>query len=110
MWARPWLLFALLLPLGTAQALRCGTDLVTEGDHVLEVLEVCGEPAYRDQRVIYKTVRHRRPYHGHKEIQVPIVVEEWVYNFGPRRFMRRLRFYDGELVDVDTLGYGYRPR
>jgi Protein of unknown function (DUF2845) len=30
-----------------------------------------------------------------------------VYNLGPSKLMRRLRFEDGKLVDIETLGYGY---
>ena len=39
-----------------------------------------------------------------------IAVETWTYNLGPSSFMRRLRFEDGELVNIETLGYGYHPR
>jgi uncharacterized protein YvpB len=38
---------------------------------------------------------------------VEIPVEVWVYNLGPNKLMRRLRFEDGLLVNVDELGYGY---
>ena len=34
-------------------------------------------------------------------------MEIWTYNFGPNKLMRRLRFVDGELQDIETLGYGY---
>jgi len=38
---------------------------------------------------------------------VEIPVDVWVYNLGPNKLMRRLRFEDGKLVDIETLGYGY---
>jgi uncharacterized protein YvpB len=38
---------------------------------------------------------------------VEVRVEIWTYNFGPHKLMRRLRFDDGELVEIETLGYGY---
>ena len=41
------------------------------------------------------------------ETYVEIPVEIWIYNLGPRRLMRRLRFEDGRLVDIETLDYGY---
>ncbi|WP_348946394.1 DUF2845 domain-containing protein [Chitinibacter sp. FCG-7] len=34
-------------------------------------------------------------------------VSEWLYNFGPDRLMLQLRFLDGQLQDVKTLGYGH---
>ena len=50
---------------------------------------------------------HRgRPFHlGDGLVEVP--VETWTYNLGPHKLMRRLRFEDGIVVDIDTLGYGY---
>jgi hypothetical protein len=32
---------------------------------------------------------------------------EMVYNFGPRKLIRILRFEGGYLVDIRTAGYGY---
>ena len=110
---RKWI-FALGLALAAASpayaALRCGTHLVSEGDTRSEVIAKCGQPAEIDQR----TAILRRPLVwiggrpvtvGESLIEVP--VEVWVYNFGPNKLMRRLRFEDGLLVDIDTLGYGY---
>ena len=93
-----------------ADSLRCGTRLVSEGDTRLEVEARCGPPAdiIRRTRLAAPIIwRHGRPYRvGSGEIE--IVVEEWTYNLGPHRFMRRVRFEDGVVVAVDTLGYGYR--
>ncbi|MDX1656023.1 MAG: DUF2845 domain-containing protein, partial [Candidatus Competibacteraceae bacterium] len=99
----------LLLLLGSVQpalALRCGTDLVLEGDHKVEVLATCGEPEYRDRFVIYQRVPELG-HHREEELLVPVQVEEWVYNFGPHRFMRRLLFHDGRLFKIETLSYGH---
>ena len=35
------------------------------------------------------------------------IIETWTYNFGPRAFLRRLKFVDGRLVKIVTGGYGY---
>jgi len=35
-------------------------------------------------------------------------VTELVYNFGPRKLMRKLRFEGGLLTSIETIGYGYR--
>ena len=40
-----------------------------------------------------------------RSVEVP--VETWVYNFGPSKFMRKLRFEDGVLVEIKVLDYGY---
>lgn len=93
-----------------ADALRCGTRLVTDGDTRAQVEARCGAPAdiSRRTRLAAPIVwRHGRPYRiGDGAIEVEI--EEWTYNLGPQRFMRRVRFEDGLVVAVDTLGYGYR--
>ena len=107
-----------LLPVGLAlaatspahAAFRCGSHLVTEGATRSEVVAKCGDPTEIDQR---SAILRRplvwvggRPYSvGESLVEVP--VEVWVYNLGPSKLMRRLRFEDGLLVDIDTLGYGY---
>jgi hypothetical protein len=94
----------------SADALRCGTRLVTEGDTRALVEARCGAPAdiIRRTRLAAPIVwRYGRPYRvGDGPIEV--VIEEWTYNLGPQRFMRRVRFEDGRVVAVETLGYGYR--
>lgn len=106
--------FVLLLGLLAAgpsfAALRCGSSLVSEGDTRSEVAAKCGEP---DDIVTKKSVFRRpviwtrgRPYFiGEDYIEVQ--VEAWIYNFGPNKFMRSLRFEDGILAEIETLGYGY---
>lgn len=93
-----------------ADALRCGTRLITEGDTRTQVEARCGAPAdiMRRTRLAAPIIwRHGRPYRvGDSAIEV--VIEEWTYNFGPQRFMRRVRFEDGVVVAVETLDYGYR--
>jgi hypothetical protein len=107
-----WLLaFGLALAAASpAYAFRCGTHLVSEGDTRSEVIAKCGDPTEVDQRT---TILRRpivwirgRPFNvGEGLVEIP--VEVWVYNLGPNKLMRRLRFEDGLLVDVDELGYGY---
>lgn len=107
-----WLL-ALGLSLAAADeahAFRCGNSLVTEGNTRSIVLARCGEPAeIESHRAIM-----RRPLewidgkvYTVGEALVEISVDVWIYNLGPRKLMRRLRFEDGRLVSIETLGYGY---
>lgn len=108
--ALPVILFAsLLLASTTASAFHCGTHLVHEGDTKGEVRAKCGEPTDIETRSILRRPyvwRHGRPiYVGPSLVEVP--VEFWTYNLGPNKFMRRLRFEDGELMEIETLGYGY---
>ena len=90
--------------------IRCGTRVVSEGATRYEVAAKCGEP---NEVVTQKSVFRRpviwtdgRPYFvGEDFIEIP--VESWVYNLGPNKLMRRLRFEGGVLTEIESLGYGY---
>lgn len=106
-------LFILLVASGVAAAapgsFRCGNDLVLEGDVRSRVRVKCGEPTEVSHSVAWRSPvywHHGYPYHlGGSVREVP--VEVWTYNRGPNSFMRRLRFEDGVLIEIETLGYGY---
>ena len=111
---RTWILLALGLSLVATvpanAALRCGSHLVSEGDSRSEVVAKCGEPTEINQKsAILRQptvwVGGRRYVVGNGLVEIPI--EVWIYNLGPNKLMRRLRFEDGVLVDIDTMGYGY---
>ena len=99
----------LMLVLGVAGdlfAFRCGSGLVEKGDRKIEVLKKCGEPASVDEwEAIRRTPASRFGLRtsGLEKVRV----EEWTYNFGPNKLMRRVRFVDGVVDEVETLGYGY---
>jgi hypothetical protein len=92
--------FAILLILqsGLAYGLRCGNELVTEGDSRATVLAKCGEPVDRFVYVVEKKVG---------DSIVNIVVEEWTYNLGPYEFLYFLTFANGKLQEIQTGEYGY---
>jgi len=109
---KSWLPIALLALAGSvarADALRCGTKLVTEGNTRSEVIAKCGAATEVERRSVWRQPIvwiHGRPFHaGYGPIEVP--VELWTYNLGPNKFMRRVHFEDGLVVEVETLGYGY---
>ena len=108
----------LLLP-DTAAAFRCGTKLVKEGMHETEVIAICGEPT-SVQRLGWAIrsvdIRERRPLSpgwstgvgGVYSYPVEVMVTEYIYNLGPRKFMRRILFEDGRVASIERLGRGYR--
>ncbi|HEY8537410.1 MAG TPA: DUF2845 domain-containing protein [Steroidobacteraceae bacterium] len=103
----------LVAPAASADdAMRCGSRLVTFGDTRGAVLARCGEPAEIQFRSILRRPSYRLNgrvfYYGDGFVEVP--VEIWTYNFGPYKFMRRVRFVDGIVDEIETLGYGYRER
>lgn len=100
----------LLLASLPAAAFHCGQRLVHEGDSRFDVRSKCGEPVDIETRSILRQPIiwfHGRPILAAPGSFVEVPVEVWTYNFGPHKLMRRLRFEDGELVDIETLGYGY---
>ncbi len=105
-----------LLATPPAHAFRCGSKLVREDMHEHQVRRACGEPttvrhlgtAVRSvemptrRKLIPGASVERRGYYAQE-----VVITEYVYNFGPRRFMRRLLFEGGVLVSIEKIGYGY---
>ena len=113
----------LLLIASPAFAFRCGSKVVSKGDHYTKVLKYCGEPIGVQQRMIYREGRTRprvsvgdpngiqleREVQSYERSYVEVVVEEWTYNLGPRKLMRLVRFENGFVADVEQLGYGFNP-
>lgn len=94
-----------------ADSFRCGQRLVTDGDSIDKVEALCGAPSsIQRHEILARRVRwfRGRPYYTSYDPE-PIPVEFWTYNLGSRKLMRRLKFEDGLLVDVETLEHGYDP-
>lgn len=100
-----------------AYALRCGSRLVKDGMHESEVKAICGKPvserslgyvlrSHIDRTHGWTTTR----YHGHGGYYREVLVTELVFNFGPRKFMRKMRFEGGILTSIERIGYGYRDK
>lgn len=82
-----------LLASGLAEAatLRCGSNLVSEGDRAFEVEKKCGQPARRDPVGYTLSGYDRREYH----------IEEWVY--GPNNGMFNILTFEGNrLKRIET--------
>lgn len=95
---RPTLLAMLLLVSGlalpgAANAMRCGNELVSEGDPAYQVLRTCGEPDFVD----------RIGAHRHDDEEI------WYYNRGSTHFVRALWFRGGILRRIETLDRGFAP-
>ena len=116
------LILAVLATSTPAHAFRCGNKIVTEDMHEAQVRAACGKPATIRQighalrgihiprrRILSPgvTVDH---YPGYGLYMQEVVLIEYVYNFGPRKLMRRLIFEGGVLVSIETIGYGYNEK
>lgn len=94
----------------TQAGLRCGTKLANLGDSTSRVSHICGEPEYKQRRSVYRTLGGQvgsaiNSVYAEKTIE--IVVDEWLYNFGPNRLKQTVIFENGRLESVKNEGYGY---
>jgi len=78
-------------PASASDTFRCGPEIVDRGETTVETIISCGEPSFRE--ILNPGFKGPR-------------VENWFYNCGSGSFIRVLRFVDGRLQDVKTLGYG----
>jgi len=115
-------LIVLLLSSTSAEAFRCGRKIVRENMHEAQIRNICGDPASERQlgytfRSEYIPVRRGRSpgitvehFPGYGPYTRQVVLTEYVYNFGPRKLMRRLIFEGGVLIRIESIGYGYREK
>jgi len=102
------LVAVLLLPAAAgADSLRCGSQLITEGDTIEEVLARCGEPVERTRTWIRRQPRFE---YGGQEVPFPgqedVPVDLWTFDFGASRLMCRIRFVAGKVDSIETLERG----
>jgi Protein of unknown function (DUF2845) len=96
----------LLAAVAPAHAFRCGTRIITRGDHAEKMLRFCGEPASVQTRLQTRGyVTHRG--HVFPGLVEDVLVEEWTYNLGPHQFIRLVRLENGFVAEIKELGYGY---
>jgi hypothetical protein len=100
-----------------AYAFRCGNRIVIDGMRETDVRAFCGEPTHTRHvgyaiRAYFPKGRrnfgllHASRY-GYAPYQQEVMVTEHIYNFGPRKLIRILRFEGGILTHIETAGYGY---
>jgi len=111
-----------LLTSTSAFGFRCGRKIVTENMHEAQVIKACGAPTtsrhlgYALRGTFIPVRRYVSPgmtvehFPGYGQYTEEVALTEYVYNFGPRKFMQRLMFEGGILVKIETIGYGYREK
>jgi len=106
--ARLAILLLLSVSPTTALGFRCGRSIINEGKSIEYVLEKCGQPSYSQERTEYRALRYTpTPYGIVEERAIPIIIQEWRYNFGPKQFMSYLRFENGILKETESIGRGH---
>jgi hypothetical protein len=115
----------LILQVDPGFAFRCNGRIISAGDTKFDVLQKCGEPTFKDSwvenrisRDLYRDILPRNEKGSKRELERKdyreplfveeyVVIDEWIYNLGPTRFVRYLTFENGKLVRIRTGEYGY---
>jgi hypothetical protein len=101
-----------------AQAMRCGSRLISEGDPREKVLNECGQPsdveAWEEERYDYfdrppppRLYKEFERYGNAYRVRAFIRVEIWTYNYGPSRFVDYVRMENSIVRKIYSGGYGY---
>jgi hypothetical protein len=95
----------LAVTLAAADTMRCGSRVIAEDDSIEAVLEACGEPTTRSRTWIQRPPRYEL---GGQEYSFPgredVPVDLWTYDGGPHKLAQRVRFIDGKVTSIETLG------
>ncbi len=103
-----WILAGLLIASGaSADSVRCGSKLITEGDPIEKVREYCGEPTETQRTWMTRQPRFEYggqeiPFEGSEDVPVDL----WTYDFGPNKLVRRIRFIAGKVDSIETREHG----
>src|SRR4029077_19845258 len=83
--------------------------LVTRGDVSAKVAALCGPPTQIEHSSIYRasTAWVAGQVNRGATTTIEIPVEIWLYNLGSDKLMQQIRFEDGRVVNIESLGYGY---
>ncbi|HEY5666012.1 MAG TPA: DUF2845 domain-containing protein [Gammaproteobacteria bacterium] len=106
----------------SADSMRCGNRVVSDGDPKVKVAELCGKPTATETRTIYRSGIPRLQLSVedgaaqsassdelliHDRSHVEVEVDVWVYNRGRSRLLREVVFENNRVVEVNVLGRGY---
>lgn len=107
------LLMMMMISFSSSYAMRCNNQLISEGDSQFDVLQRCGEPAFKRTYPLEISVK-REVETGNeirqeieKQLSKTIFIEEWTYNFGNLRLLQIVTFRDGKVTEIKSGGYGY---
>jgi hypothetical protein len=92
-----------------AQSLECDGKIISRGTTLAEVAAACGEAAQVDHKSVYNGAGISTGGQPSALVgsTVEVQIEVWTYNFGPNKLMQRIRFQDGVVVRIESLGFGY---
>ena len=93
-----------------AESMECDNKIISQGDSISKVATLCGNPTQVDRTTLVRAASGgyiNGQWVASAGAQIEIPVEVWLYNLGPDRLMRQIRFEEGRVVKIETLDYGY---
>ncbi len=104
---KPGILLVCLLVSKTTFGFQCGCSIIDIDDRKVDVYKKCGEPESIQTRNKTVAVSVFDPTRQISFIQYEdVVIDELIYNFGPSRFKRLLRFENNVLKEIKDLQRG----
>lgn len=102
-----------------ADDMSCQDRIISPGSSAYDVQFLCGLPDFVDHRVEMRSIR--RPLSVpcatpqgvgrcivYVEDAVEVSIDEWTYDFGPRRFVKYLTFEQGKVSAIRAGNYGHK--
>jgi hypothetical protein len=88
----------------------CGPGDIFEGWSKFRLLAYCGEPVSKHAVAVTETVISPTFPHGRLgAYPTEVYREEWVYNFGPNYFLRKVTLENGVVTDIQNGNRGFDP-
>ena len=82
----------------------CQPNDIFAGMSQYALLSNCGPPDARERRLELRSVPIGS---GRRSYPVTVRVDEWIYNFGPSRFIRIVTLVNGRVDEIETGDRGY---
>ncbi|AUD58861.1 hypothetical protein AYJ58_04870 [Shewanella sp. Pdp11] len=101
------ILISVSLSANAGGAMHCKQQVVNTGDTLTTVLEKCGSPSNIRQYSLPATYINSDGDRVIDPSKLPTEYQEWTYDFGPTRLMRRLYATDNKVTKIESLGYGH---
>ncbi|MEN9656792.1 MAG: hypothetical protein RL571_257 [Pseudomonadota bacterium] len=87
--------------------MRCGQQLVSNGDPIFTAKAKCGAPMDKREYSMPVSYINSKGYKKVDPSKAPISHQEWTYNLGPDRLMMKIKAIDNKITTIETLGYGH---
>lgn len=92
-------------------SLRCGGDLISQGDSVAWLIDRCGAPSSIEKTAAYSTEKPVYFYRDGHEVAGTTTVthpayETWFYYAGPGHFSYKIRVTGSRITNIEQGRYG----